>query len=653
MLTMKFKSLVFPLVFALSGFFVSVFATTLNIGGVALNPSTGYYLNEDGSFCTNGTVLFGAFDISDSALETLIGSFQTNAPTYKDYMTLLSDFSQLGTGGASGTIVPGWDFSANGTIAGTSENESLFSAGTQMYAWVFNITNVGEGITNNQDSFTLETEWGLYTAGPDPSLGWGIPVAGTKSLNLSQVFKSDSSGYLLGSRASSNPTVGSYSVEMVGGSQPVYKNLGNLYVGSNSSSVSISISSGSTNLSNTYVGYSSKASKNLLNISGENTVLENIGDVFVGYAGADNRMVVSGGGMLLDVNGVIGSSNSSSNNTVRVTGSNSIWSNTGTLTVGNDGSGALTVSEGGKLVATGMSIANSTKSIGTLNFGSFGGADTVGTISVPTIGFGRGKGIVNFNQANTCEVSSAISGHGSLNQLGAGTTVLTGSNTFSGGTTVSLGTLEASSLGEGFLKLGSPKGKQAEFVDTVGSGTMSVGSLSLTGNSLIEIENPYSTIMSSKVLSVYGINNLIKLSGVWTNPGDYELFSASKVTGGGLRKLKLGGSFLGGADLALDGSTNYEGLTFTFTNSDTALELKISSLATPAVMERFDARAGSYSAQGEGLSIHEVPEPSNYSLSSMGLCALVTVMLLRCRVNKQHNSFLVYPANSEGQSERR
>ena len=195
----------------------SLGAATINVGAVAYATATGYYLNSDGTFSTNGTVLFGSFNVSQSALQSLIAGFQTTAPTYSSYLALLNDFTQVGTGGANGSTVSGWNFSPTGTIAGTSTGVdlSVFPQNTQMYAWSFNITNVGVGITNNASSFTTGTEWGLFTAGSNSATGWGIPGSGAKSLVLSQVSTSGAGAYLIGSAASSNPIVGNYSVRMV------------------------------------------------------------------------------------------------------------------------------------------------------------------------------------------------------------------------------------------------------------------------------------------------------------------------------------------------------------------------------------------------------------------------------------------------------
>ncbi len=195
----------------------SLGAATINVGGVASATATGYYLNSDGTFSTNGTVLFGSFNVSQSALQSLIAGFQTTAPTYSSYLALLNDFTQVGTGGANGSTVSGWNFSPTGTIAGTSTGVdlSVFPQNTQMYAWSFNITNVGVGITNNASSFTTGTEWGLFTAGSNSATGWGIPGSGAKSLVLNQVSTSGAGAYLIGAAASSNPIVGNYSVRMV------------------------------------------------------------------------------------------------------------------------------------------------------------------------------------------------------------------------------------------------------------------------------------------------------------------------------------------------------------------------------------------------------------------------------------------------------
>ena len=64
-----------------------------------------------------------------------------------------------------------------------------------------------------------------------------------------------------------------------------------------------------------------------------------------------------------------------------------------------------------------------------------------GTLNVPSVAFGDGTGTINFNHTSTDYVfAPAISGNGTVNVL-AGTTILTGANTYTGPTTVNAGAL--------------------------------------------------------------------------------------------------------------------------------------------------------------------------------------------------------------------
>jgi T5SS/PEP-CTERM-associated repeat protein/autotransporter-associated beta strand protein len=134
-------------------------------------------------------------------------------------------------------------------------------------------------------------------------------------------------------------------------------------------------------------------------------------------------------------------------NTALVTGAGSLWTNSGTLTIGGSlqsgaASGTLTVASGGTVTAAGgITIAALAGDTGTLNLGRFGTNDTAGTIIAPTISFGEGTGAINFNQSDAVTITAAISGAGTINQLGGGTTTLTASNTYTGATTVAAGRL--------------------------------------------------------------------------------------------------------------------------------------------------------------------------------------------------------------------
>ena len=65
-----------------------------------------------------------------------------------------------------------------------------------------------------------------------------------------------------------------------------------LYVGSNNSGQTANFSSGTNSYINTYVGYASNSSNNSLTIGNANTLLTNSGDVYLGYRGPSNSMVI-------------------------------------------------------------------------------------------------------------------------------------------------------------------------------------------------------------------------------------------------------------------------------------------------------------------------------------------------------------------------
>src|SRR5690606_21551986 len=51
-------------------------------------------------------------------------------------------------------------------------------------------------------------------------------------------------------------------------------------------------------------------------------------------------------------------------------------------------------------------------------------------------------GVLAFNRSDSLTFGGVVSGTGSLSQAGSGTTVLTGTNTYSGGTSITAGTLQ-------------------------------------------------------------------------------------------------------------------------------------------------------------------------------------------------------------------
>ena len=83
-------------------------------------------------------------------------------------------------------------------------------------------------------------------------------------------------------------------------------------------------------------------------MSGANSFWTNSGALTLGNNGASNSLVISNGGKVQNTVGVLGTTATGSNNWVLVTGTNSLWTNSGVLSVGVLGRGnSLTISDGG------------------------------------------------------------------------------------------------------------------------------------------------------------------------------------------------------------------------------------------------------------------------------------------------------------------
>ncbi|MGA2034706.1 MAG: autotransporter-associated beta strand repeat-containing protein, partial [Thermoguttaceae bacterium] len=195
-----------------------------------------------------------------------------------------------------------------------------------------------------------------------------------------------------------------------------------------------------------------------------------------------NNVTVSGaisGGVPLIKNGTGALILSGSNS---YTGGTSI--NAGTLQIGNSGSitgyvldngtlvcshsdaytFGLAISGNGSFIQTGSGAAilkdsntytgGTTISAGTLQLGSGGSS---GGASGSISGAVCDNGTLAFNRSNLYTFGGAISGNGTVIQAGGGKLVLTGTNTYSGGTTIANGTLAVSStanLGTGPITIG-------------------------------------------------------------------------------------------------------------------------------------------------------------------------------------------------------
>lgn len=246
-----------------------------------------------------------------------------------------------------------------------------------------------------------------------------------------------------------------------------------------------------------------------------------------------------------------------------------------------NGGGTLTKTTAGTLILEGTNSYAGTTLIsgGVLQIG--GG--TLGTgSSTGTLGSGgvTNNATLTFNRSNSYTVGNLISGTGAVIQAGAGTTVLTNANTYSGTTTISAGTLQ---LGDGTNGKDGTIGNSLSIVNdaalvynrfaisglTYGGVISGTGTVTKTGagTQILTGANTYSggTSVDGGTLEV---NNIL---GSGTGSGSVIVNSGATLSGSG----SIAGSMILNSGAVLAPGTGADAtLQLTFTAVNTAVEVK-------------------------------------------------------------------------------
>jgi outer membrane autotransporter protein len=170
------------------------------------------------------------------------------------------------------------------------------------------------------------------------------------------------------------------------------------------------------------------------------------------------------------------------------------------------GTGALVQSGSGTLTLTGNNTytGNTTISAGMLQIGNGG---TSGSVT----GNVTDNGTLAFDRSDAVTFAGVISGTGALVQLGSGMLILTGNNTYSGGTTISAGTLQIGNGGTSGTIAGSVTDNGTLAFDrsdsvTFGGAISGTGALVQLGSGVLTLTgaNTYSggTTISAGILRV-------------------------------------------------------------------------------------------------------------------------------------------------------
>lgn len=225
----------------------------------------------------------------------------------------------------------------------------------------------------------------------------------------------------------------------------------------------------------------------------------------------NGTMVVSDSGVFST--GSIGiASGKNSEAAVLVSGNKSelITTAAGDMGIGITGTGSLTVANGGKISSQNNSriikIATNANGVGTLNIGGQAGqmATNAGTVDTDTIQFGAGKGILSFNHIESdYDFDVALSGKGTINQIGSGkTTLSTDQSGFTGVSNIEAGTLavnhtlggSANVFGGTLSVNGKLDGPASVFGGTLAANGIVTGNVDVIGGRLQGIGTVGSTI---------------------------------------------------------------------------------------------------------------------------------------------------------------
>ena len=290
-------------------------------------------------------------------------------------------------------------------------------------------------------------------------------------------------------------------------------------------------------------------------------------------------------------------------------------SDTVTLANSISGSGALVQAGAGTTILTGANSYSGSTTIaaGTLQVGDGGTSGTLGLGNVAN------DGMLVFNRSDAVSVAGDISGSGALQQAGPGTTVLQGHNTYTGGTTISAGTLE---LGDGGTRGGivgnvvnnsilNFNRADTMSIDGVISGSGAVNQIG-TGTTILAADNTYTgpTTITSGTLQIGNGGTTGTLgSGPLVNNGTLAFSRSDTLTltnvlsgSGGLQQVGPGTLILA-ADNTYAGATTITGGTLQVGTGSTTGQLGLGVVTNHSVLafNRSDVVTVGNDIAGSGL----------------------------------------------------
>ncbi|MEP6668671.1 MAG: autotransporter-associated beta strand repeat-containing protein, partial [Chthoniobacter sp.] len=421
-------------------------AVTDVAGTIGVSPTgTGNTVTVTGAGSTwtsTGDLNIG-FDGSSNTLQILNGG-AVSANVTKIGVNSGADDNKIVVSGAGSQLATTNDLVVGFTGTGNSLAIDTGGQVTSLNTLIGNTSTANGSFATVDGAGSLWTNTGTFYIGVDASDNYVTVSAGGKiSVTLDAVI-------------GQNSTADNNELDVTGvGSN--FTTSGALYVGNGGTNSTLRITSGAVVQSNLgRMGALASSGGNFAEIDGAGSLWDITGTLRVGGAADTNTLWVTNGGELrVGGNSFLSYASTSDGNTVRIDGAGSKYT-ANALIVGRDGTNNYVyVVNGGALSASSITLAQNAGSEGYIVIGNSGAA---GTITTPTITGGAGTTAgITFSQTDTGYVfSPTLAGTLIVVQSGTGETILTGTNTYNGGTVITGGTLRtqnASALGLGTANL--------------------------------------------------------------------------------------------------------------------------------------------------------------------------------------------------------
>jgi autotransporter-associated beta strand protein len=314
-------------------------------------------------------------------------------------------------------------------------------------------------------------------------------------------------------------------------------------------------------------------------------------------------------------------------------GLNKLGNNTLTLSAANNFSGDTTIGGGTLTLAHAGALQGST-----LDYNSYGGSLSFGTLAAATLGGLKGYQKLPLQRTNSAAVALSVGGNGqstvfggqlygagSLIKIGSGVLTLSGSNSYLGNTTVNAGTLNVANAS------GSATGTGTVIVNSgatlTGSGTIS-GQTTINSGGILAPGNGLGILMINNQMTLQpGAMFNAEVNGLTAGSEYDQLIASGPVSLAGSLNISFGTFAPTGNDvLFLISNNGTSATTGTFQYAD---DVKIGSFRGLDWYITYDANnAASPSLNGgNDVALYSVavPEPTALALLATGLLCLSTI----------------------------